>query len=97
MTKRFDIEKAQRLGEAISRANVAQMDYLAEHFPAGYRCDVLLNAAQKDPAPAHIAGVAATQYSGNIVVTLGNAKKHTRLRTRRLSPEQVLNVRPEGE
>lgn len=93
MRKRFDIEKARALGQAIRAADKALADYLAQHFPKGYRCDVLLNARQKNPTPATIFGVEGGVYGGTIAVEIDGAKPYSRYRIRRLSPEQVLNVR----
>lgn len=92
--KRFEIEKVQQLGQAIHAADKALTDYLAEHFPKGYRCDVLLNSRQKNPSPATIWHVEGGVYGGTIAVEIDNAKQYSRYRIRRLSPEQVLNVRP---
>lgn len=92
--KRFDIEKARNLGTAIQRAQTAQIDYLAIHFPTGHSCDVLLNGRQKHPSPAKIWGVGSNRYSGEVAIELLNQKQYSRYRIRRLSPEQVLNVRP---
>jgi hypothetical protein len=92
--KSFDIGKARTLGATIQRAMTAQQHYLAEHFPAGHRCDVLLNARQKNPTPATIFGVGSGCYGGTIAVQIDNAKQYSRYSIRRLSPEQVLNVRP---
>lgn len=92
--KKFDLNKARALGAAIQRAMTAQQDYLAQHFPAGHLCDVLLNARQKVPSPARIFGVGSSCYGGMVAVEIASAKKHTRYRIRRLSPDQVLNVRP---
>jgi hypothetical protein len=91
---RFNIEKARQLGLAIRAANKALADYLALHFPKGYRCDVLLNARQKNPTPATIWYVEGGVYGGSIAVEIDNAKQYSRYRIRRLPPEQVLNVRP---
>lgn len=92
--KRFSLTKARTLGAAIQRAMTAQQDYLAEHFPAGHRCDVLLNARQKNPTPATIVGAGSGCYGGTIAVQIDNAKQYSRYSIRRLAPEQVLNVRP---
>jgi hypothetical protein len=94
MKKRFDIEKARTLGTAIQRAMTAQQDYLAAHFPAGHRCDVLLNCRQKNPTPATIFGVGSGCYGGTIAVKIDNARQYGRYSIRRIAPEQVLNVRP---
>jgi hypothetical protein len=90
----FDINKARGMGEAIRVAEQAQADYLAQHFPKGYRCDVLLNARQKKATPATIFGAGSSRYGGEIAVQIDNAKQYSRYRIRRLPPEQVLNVRP---
>lgn len=94
MKKRFSLERARQLGEAINRARTAQMDYLAQHFPAGASCDVLVNVRQKKPSPAKVFGVGWNCYGGEVLIELDNAKQYSRNRIRRLSPDQVLNVRP---
>ena len=97
--KKFDLKKAQELGEKIRVAEDVQRSYLAHHFPKGYRCDVLLNARQKNPTPATIWGAGSSRYGGGeVCVELDNAKQRSRFRFRHLAPQQVLNVRPaEGD
>lgn len=95
--KRFDIEKARKLGQAIRQSEQALADYLRQHFPKGSRCDVLLHARQKNPTAATIWGVEGGVYGGTVAVQIDNAKQHSRYRIRRLPPEQVTNVRPAAQ
>lgn len=90
----FDLKLARALGKKITQAEKELADYLTGHFPKGYRCDVLLNARQKQPTPATIYGVESRVYGGLIAVQIDNAKQYSRQSIRRLPPEQVLNVRP---
>lgn len=90
--KRFDMEKARQLSQAVRSAQDEMTAYLQAHFPRGARCEVLLNASQKNPTLATISGAHGDVYGGTVVVEIDTAKPRSRLRFRRVSPSVVSNV-----